>query len=36
MGALMQDPRMREVPPAWSGQLAIFGGFAPILDTGHA
>jgi uncharacterized protein YbaA (DUF1428 family) len=36
MGALMQDPRMRETPPAWNGQLAIFGGFAPILDTGHA
>jgi uncharacterized protein YbaA (DUF1428 family) len=36
MGALMQDPRMRETPPAWNGQLAIFGGFMPILDTGHA
>jgi uncharacterized protein YbaA (DUF1428 family) len=36
MRALMQDPRMRETPPAWNGQLAIFGGFAPILDTGHA
>jgi uncharacterized protein YbaA (DUF1428 family) len=35
MGALMQDPRMRETPPAWNGPLAIFGGFAPILDTGH-
>jgi uncharacterized protein YbaA (DUF1428 family) len=35
MGALMQDPRMRETPPAWNGQLAIFGGFTPILDTGH-
>jgi uncharacterized protein YbaA (DUF1428 family) len=35
MGALMQDPRMRETPPAWNGQLAIFGGFAPILDTSH-
>jgi uncharacterized protein YbaA (DUF1428 family) len=36
MGALMQDPRMREFPPAWNGPLAIFGGFTPILDTGHA
>jgi uncharacterized protein YbaA (DUF1428 family) len=36
MGALMQDPRMRETPPPWNSQLAIFGGFAPILDTVHA
>jgi uncharacterized protein YbaA (DUF1428 family) len=36
MGALMQDPRMRETPPAWNGQLAIFGGFTPILDIGRA
>ena len=36
MGALMQDPRMREMPPAWNGPLAIFSGFTPILDTGHA
>jgi uncharacterized protein YbaA (DUF1428 family) len=36
MGALMQDPRMREIPPAWNGPLAIFGGFTPILDTGKA
>ena len=36
MGALMQDARMRETPPAWNGKLAIFGGFAPILDTTHA
>jgi uncharacterized protein YbaA (DUF1428 family) len=36
MKALMQDPRMRETPPAWNGQLAIFGGFTPILDTAHA
>ncbi len=35
MGALMQDPRMREIPPAWNGPLAIFGGFAPILDTAN-
>lgn len=33
MAALMQDGRMRENPPPWNGQLAIFGGFAPILDT---
>jgi uncharacterized protein YbaA (DUF1428 family) len=33
MGALMQDPRMREIAPAWNGALAIFGGFMPILDT---
>jgi uncharacterized protein YbaA (DUF1428 family) len=36
MGALMQDTRMREIPPAWNGPLAIFGGFTPILDTDHA
>jgi uncharacterized protein YbaA (DUF1428 family) len=36
MGALMQDPRMRETLPVWNGQLAIFGGFTPILDTAHA
>jgi uncharacterized protein YbaA (DUF1428 family) len=36
MGALTQDPRMRETPPTWNGQLAIFGGFTPILDTDHA
>jgi len=36
MGALMQDPRMREIPPAWNGRLAIFGGFTPILDTSRA
>ncbi|MEJ0020183.1 MAG: DUF1428 domain-containing protein [Acetobacteraceae bacterium] len=35
MGALMQDERMRMLPPPWNGQLAIFGGFTPILDTGH-
>ncbi len=35
MGALRHDPRMREVRPAWNGPLAIFGGFMPILDTGH-
>lgn len=33
MGALMQDPRMRESKPVWNGPLAIFGGFMPILDT---
>ena len=36
MGALMQDARMREMPPAWNGSLAIFGGFSPILDVGAA
>lgn len=36
MGSLMQDSRMGEVPAAWNGQLAIFGGFTPILDTDHA
>jgi uncharacterized protein YbaA (DUF1428 family) len=35
MGELMQDPRMRERPPAWNGQLAIFGGFTPIHDSAH-
>ena len=34
MGALMHDPRMRAIPMVWNGQLAIFGGFRPILDTG--
>ena len=33
MGALMQDPRMHDVAPAWNGPLAIFGGFTPIFDT---
>lgn len=33
MAALMQDERMRANPAPWNGQLAIFGGFAPILDT---
>lgn len=32
---MMQDPRMREAPPAWNGPLAIFGGFTPILDAGN-
>jgi uncharacterized protein YbaA (DUF1428 family) len=36
MGALMQDPRMREAPQAWNGPLAIFGGFTTILDTDQA
>ena len=31
--ALMQEPRMRETPPSWNGQLAIFGGFAPLIAT---
>ena len=33
MGAMMRDPRMREMPPAWNGPFAIFGSFTPILDT---
>lgn len=36
MGTLMQDPRMREAPPPWNAQLAIFGGFSPIFDSGKA
>ncbi len=36
MAAMMQDQRMRETPPAWNGQLAIFGGFTPIHDTAPA
>ncbi|WP_254621176.1 DUF1428 domain-containing protein [Sphingomonas sp. CL5.1] len=36
MAALMQDGRMRDNPPPWNGQLAIFGGFAPIFDTRRA
>ncbi|HEY0181291.1 MAG TPA: DUF1428 domain-containing protein [Rhodopila sp.] len=36
VSAMMRDPRMREMPPAWNGPLAIFGGFTPILDTGAA
>lgn len=32
-GALMAEGMMRENPPVWDGQRAIFGGFAPILDT---
>lgn len=36
MGEMMQDQRMREAPPAWNGQLAIFGGFTPIHDTAQA
>lgn len=35
-GALMHDPRMREIQPPWNGPFAIFGGFTPILDTDHA
>jgi uncharacterized protein YbaA (DUF1428 family) len=33
MAAMMQDQRMREMPPAWNGKLAIFGGFTPIRDS---
>lgn len=35
-GALMADGLMQQNPPVWDGQRAIFGGFAPILDTEHA
>ena len=31
--AMMLDPRMREMSPAWNGPLAIFGGLTPILAT---
>lgn len=34
-GALMRDPRMADQKPVWNGPTAIFGGFAPILDTDH-
>lgn len=34
--ALMSDGTMQQNPPVWDGQRAIFGGFAPILDTDHA
>lgn len=32
-GALMAEGVMQANPPVWDGQRAIFGGFAPILDT---
>nr|WP_293989048.1 DUF1428 family protein [Sphingomonas sp.] len=35
-GALMADGTMQQNPPVWDGQRAIFGGFAPILDTDRA
>ncbi len=34
-GALMAEGIMQQNPPVWDGQRAIFGGFAPILDTDH-
>lgn len=34
-GALMAEGLMQQNPPVWDGQRAIFGGFAPILDTDH-
>jgi uncharacterized membrane protein len=33
MGALMESAEMRDNPPPWNGPTAIFGGFAPILDS---
>ncbi len=33
MAAVMQDPAMAAASPPWNGPTAIFGGFAPILDT---
>jgi hypothetical protein len=33
MGALMESAEMRDNPPPWNGSTAIFGGFAPILDS---
>ena len=35
MGALVQNSKMAAATPPWNGQLAIFGGFVPILDTDH-
>lgn len=35
-GALMAQGAMQRSPPVWDGRRAIFGGFAPILDTGKA
>lgn len=31
---LMQNGTMEQHPPVWDGRRAIFGGFAPIFDTG--
>jgi len=33
--AVMATGAMQQHPPVWDGQRAIFGGFAPILDTDH-
>ena len=33
MAAMMQEPRMREMPVVWDGKLAIFGGFTPVHDS---
>lgn len=33
MGAIMADPRMRDLPMPFDGTRMIFGGFRPILDT---
>lgn len=32
---LMEDGAMQQNPPVWDGPRAIFGGFAPLLDTDH-
>ena len=33
MGAIMADPRARDMPMPFDGKRMIFGGFVPILDT---
>nr|WP_255587042.1 DUF1428 domain-containing protein [Hephaestia mangrovi] len=35
MAKLFEDPRLRELTPPWDGPTAIFGGFAPIIDSFH-
>ena len=35
-GALMAEGTMQQHPPVWDGPRAIFGGFAPIFDSGRA
>jgi uncharacterized protein YbaA (DUF1428 family) len=34
--AVMADPAMQAIRPAFDMQRAIFGGFTPVLDTDHA
>jgi uncharacterized protein YbaA (DUF1428 family) len=31
--AMMQDPRMRDIRLPYNGPLAIYGGFAPVIDV---